>query len=82
LLGRSSGGFGFNPRELRCFTFSIERSARATSTEQSPLLTVSSSWDQMADERSSRSCGASNGPLHKSRTEGAKIPGPDHLGQG
>jgi pimeloyl-ACP methyl ester carboxylesterase len=37
-------------------------SVRARSTEQSPLLTVTSSWDQMADERSSRSCGASNGP--------------------
>jgi pimeloyl-ACP methyl ester carboxylesterase len=33
----------------RCFTFSIKRSARATSTEQSPLLMPSSSWDQIAD---------------------------------
>ena len=62
LLGRLSGGFGYNPRELRCFMFSIKRSARERSAEQSPLLIVSSSWDQIADERSSRSCGASNGP--------------------
>src|SRR5258707_689845 len=57
-----SGGFGYNPRELRCFMFSIKRSARATSTEQSQLLMLSSSWDQIADKRSCRSCGASNGP--------------------
>src|SRR3984893_16264003 len=67
LLGRSSGGFGYNPRELRCFTFSIKRSARATSTEQSALLMRSSSWGQIADERSSRLCGASKGPPLLSR---------------
>jgi len=42
--------------------------------------------DQIADERSSRSCGATNGPPPLSgdqgRSEAAKIPGPDHLGQG
>lgn len=62
LPGRSSGGSGYNRRELRCFMFSSRLMARATSTGRRPMPTASCSCDQIADERSSRSCGASIGP--------------------
>src|SRR5258708_8726959 len=42
--------------------FLSKRTARATSPEQRPMPMVSSFWEQIAGERSSRSCGASNGP--------------------
>ena len=61
------GAFGFRDmstasRMSTDTVFRIASMVKLLTSEQSQLLMLSSSWDQIADKRSCRSCGASNGP--------------------